>query len=57
MRDPNMMKADATAFYDLMFNQSRPRQAVEQYAGARAPTPSRRAAIGRHDWRLQIKRR
>ena len=27
-------KKAATAFYDLMFNQSRPRQAIERYAGA-----------------------
>lgn len=27
-------KSNAQAFYDLMFNQSRPREAVEQYVGA-----------------------
>lgn len=27
-------KANAMAFYDLMFNQSKPREAIEQYAGA-----------------------
>ena len=27
------MKRDATAFYDLMFNQCRPREAIERYAG------------------------
>jgi predicted SnoaL-like aldol condensation-catalyzing enzyme len=26
--------ANAKAFYDLMFNQSKPREAIEQYAGA-----------------------
>jgi predicted SnoaL-like aldol condensation-catalyzing enzyme len=26
-------KASAMAFYDLMFNQSRPREAIERYAG------------------------
>ena len=26
-------KRTATAFYDLMFNQSRPREAIERYAG------------------------
>lgn len=26
-------KVNAKAFYDLMFNQSRPREAIEQYAG------------------------
>ncbi len=28
------MKADAQAFYDLMFNQCRPREAIERYVGA-----------------------
>ncbi len=28
------MKADAQAFYDLMFNQCRPRAAVERFVGA-----------------------
>ena len=27
-------KANVVAFYDLMFNQSRPREAMERYAGA-----------------------
>jgi len=27
-------KKSAMAFYDLMFNQSRPREAIEKYAGA-----------------------
>jgi predicted SnoaL-like aldol condensation-catalyzing enzyme len=27
-------KANAVAFYELMFNQSRPREAIERYAGA-----------------------
>jgi predicted SnoaL-like aldol condensation-catalyzing enzyme len=27
------MKTDAAAFYDLMFNQCRPREAIERYAG------------------------
>ena len=33
MRDPIQMKADAAAFYDLMFNQCRPREAIERYVG------------------------
>lgn len=28
-------KRNVTAFYDLMFNQSKPREAMERYAGAR----------------------
>lgn len=28
------MKKDAMGFYDLMFNQCRPREAIEQYVGA-----------------------
>jgi predicted SnoaL-like aldol condensation-catalyzing enzyme len=28
-------KENAIAFYDMMFNQSRPREAIERYAGAR----------------------
>ena len=27
-------KRNVTAFYDLMFNQCRPREAIERYAGA-----------------------
>ena len=27
-------KRNVTAFYDLMFNQARPREAIERYAGA-----------------------
>jgi predicted SnoaL-like aldol condensation-catalyzing enzyme len=27
-------KANAVAFYDLMFNQSKPREAIERYAGS-----------------------
>ena len=33
MRDLAQMKADAAAFYDLMFNQCRPREAIERYVG------------------------
>ena len=33
MRDLQQMKADAAAFYDLMFNQCQPRAAIERYAG------------------------
>jgi predicted SnoaL-like aldol condensation-catalyzing enzyme len=34
MSNLSQMKADAIAFYDLMFNQCRPRAAIERYAGA-----------------------
>jgi predicted SnoaL-like aldol condensation-catalyzing enzyme len=30
---PQQNKANAQAFYDLMFNQSRPREAIGRYAG------------------------
>ena len=32
--DPMANKANAQAFYDLMFNQCRPREAIERYVGA-----------------------
>lgn len=31
--DPERNKQNAQAFYHLMFNESRPREAIEQYAG------------------------
>ena len=31
----DQMKRDAMAFYDLMFNQCQPREAIERYAGAK----------------------
>ncbi len=34
MSDPETNKANAQAFYDLMFNQCQPREAVERYVGA-----------------------
>ncbi|MEQ1787941.1 MAG: nuclear transport factor 2 family protein [Acidimicrobiales bacterium] len=34
MTDPETNEANARAFYDLMFNQSKPREAIERYAGA-----------------------
>jgi predicted SnoaL-like aldol condensation-catalyzing enzyme len=35
MSDPlDRNKKNVTAFYDLMFNQCRPREAIEKYAGA-----------------------
>jgi predicted SnoaL-like aldol condensation-catalyzing enzyme len=33
MSDLERNKRNVTAFYDLMFNQCRPREAIEQYAG------------------------
>lgn len=33
MHDLEMNKANAKAFYDLMFNQNRPREAIERYVG------------------------
>ena len=33
MSDPQANKQAAMAFYDLMFNQCRPREAIERYAG------------------------
>jgi predicted SnoaL-like aldol condensation-catalyzing enzyme len=32
--DPQQNKANAQAFYDLMFNQCRPAEAIERYVGA-----------------------
>ena len=34
MSDSEKNKANAMAFYDLMFNQCRPREAIEKYVGA-----------------------
>ncbi len=34
MSDPQRNKANAKAFYDLMFNQCRPREAIEGFVGA-----------------------
>lgn len=34
MSDPSTNTASAMAFYDLMFNQCRPREAIERYVGA-----------------------
>ena len=34
MPDPQTNKATAMAFYDLMFNHAKPREAIEQFAGA-----------------------
>ena len=34
MSDPVQNKANAQAFYDLMFNQGKPREAIDQFAGA-----------------------
>lgn len=34
MTTPEKNKANAQAFYDLMFNQCKPREAIEQFSGA-----------------------
>ena len=34
MSNPGQNKQNAQAFYDLMFNQCKPREAIDQYAGA-----------------------
>ncbi|MDR0298490.1 MAG: nuclear transport factor 2 family protein [Streptococcaceae bacterium] len=34
MKDLKKNKATAKAFYDLMFNENQPREAIERYAGA-----------------------
>jgi predicted SnoaL-like aldol condensation-catalyzing enzyme len=34
VHDPHANTENAKAFYDLMFNQCRPREAIERYAGA-----------------------
>lgn len=34
MSDPEANKTTVTTFYDMMFNQCRPREAIEQFAGA-----------------------
>jgi predicted SnoaL-like aldol condensation-catalyzing enzyme len=34
MNSPEQNKSNAKAFYDLMFNQCSPRQAIEKYVGA-----------------------
>ncbi|MCC1495023.1 ester cyclase [Cognatishimia sp. F0-27] len=33
MPDPDKMKRDVIAFYEMMFNDCRPREAIERYAG------------------------
>jgi predicted SnoaL-like aldol condensation-catalyzing enzyme len=33
MQDPQANKENAQAFYDLMFNQAKPREAIERYVG------------------------
>jgi predicted SnoaL-like aldol condensation-catalyzing enzyme len=34
MKDLDLNKSNAQAFYDLMFNQAKPQEAIERYAGA-----------------------
>ena len=44
----DLMKRDAKAFYDLMFNECKPREAIERYAGATYTQHNPEVADGKH---------
>ena len=44
----DQLKRDATAFYDLMFNECKPREAIERYAGATYTQHNPEVADGKH---------
>ncbi len=44
----DQMKRDAKAFYNLMFNECQPREAIERYAGATYTQHNPEVADGKH---------
>ena len=44
----DQLKRDAKAFYDLMFNECQPREAIERYAGATYTQHNPEVADGKH---------
>ncbi len=44
----DQLKRDAKAFYDLMFNECKPREAIERYAGATYTQHNPEVADGKH---------
>ena len=47
---PDENRMNAMAFYDLMFNQSKPREAVERYVGASYTQHNPHVADGKNDF-------